>query len=203
MGTDTDLYSLVYFSRSTVEPGRVEEEIRSILDSARKQNSKRDVTGALLFSRGFFAQVLEGPLSSIQSTLEKIRTDTRHTDVSVLSCRPVARRNFASWSMAYAKADRSGGLSGGLKGFWRIHPVLIATTSAARSSASCRCCSREVRRSGERGERPSSDVSVSQVRTHRPGAPISSSGVFVSRIKNRDASTSLCGGRASCLLCQV
>ena len=108
MGTDTELYSLVYFSRSTVEPGRVEAEIRSILDSARKQNSKRDVTGALLFSRGYFAQVLEGPLSSIQSTLEKIRSDSRHTDVSVLSCRPLESRNFASWSMAYAKAAGGG-----------------------------------------------------------------------------------------------
>lgn len=111
MGTDTELYSLVYFSRSTVEPDRVEAEIRSILDSARKQNSKHDVTGALLFSRGFFAQVLEGPLSSIQSTLEKIRTDSRHTDVSVLSCSPVARRNFASWSMAYARAAGGSGQS--------------------------------------------------------------------------------------------
>lgn len=111
MGTDPELYSLVYFSRSTVEPDRVEAEIRSILDSARKQNSKRDVTGALLFSRGFFAQVLEGPLSSIQSTLEKIRTDSRHTDVSVLSCSPIARRNFASWSMAYARAAGSSGQS--------------------------------------------------------------------------------------------
>jgi len=116
MGTNTELYSLVYFSRSTVEPGRVEAEIRSILDSARRQNSKRDVTGALLFSRGFFAQVLEGPLSSIQSTLEKIRTDTRHTDVSVLNCRPVAKRSFASWSMAYAKAAEGSKSSKGIDG---------------------------------------------------------------------------------------
>lgn len=102
MGTESELVSLVYFSRSTVEPGKLDAEIRSILDSARRKNAKCDVTGALLFSNGFFAQVLEGPLHSVQSTLEKIRADVRHTEVSVLSCKPVEKRSFAAWSMAYA-----------------------------------------------------------------------------------------------------
>lgn len=97
-----ELHSLVYFSRSTIQPSRVDAEIRSILDIARKENPKCDVTGALLFSGGFFAQVLEGPLGAVQSTFERIRSDARHTEVSVLSCKPITRRSFADWSMAYA-----------------------------------------------------------------------------------------------------
>ncbi|WP_109487925.1 BLUF domain-containing protein [Occallatibacter savannae] len=116
MGTDSELFSLVYFSRSTVEPRKVDAEIRSILDSARKKNPEYEVTGALLFSRGFFAQVLEGSLTSVQSTLEKIRSDPRHTEISVLSCRPIAKRNFADWSMAYAEPDRDGTVSERING---------------------------------------------------------------------------------------
>jgi hypothetical protein len=99
---NSELFSLVYFSRSTIQPDGVEAEIRKILDIAREENPKRDVTGALLFSGGFFAQALEGPLSSVESTFERIRKDVRHTDVSVLSCKPITRRSFADWSMAYA-----------------------------------------------------------------------------------------------------
>jgi hypothetical protein len=99
---DTDLYSLVYFSRSTIQPDRVDAEVRSILDIARTKNPKCEVTGALLFSGGFFAQVLEGPLDAVQSTFERIRRDSRHIEVSVLSCKPITRRSFADWSMAYA-----------------------------------------------------------------------------------------------------
>lgn len=98
---NSELFSLVYFSRSTIQPSGVEAEIRKILDIARKENPKNDVTGALLFSGGCFAQVLEGPLSAVQSTLQRIRSDARHTEVSVLSCKPITSRSFADWSMAY------------------------------------------------------------------------------------------------------
>jgi hypothetical protein len=47
--------------------------------------------------------VLEGPLSAVQSTFERIKRDPRHVDVSVLSCKPIENRNFARWSMAYAE----------------------------------------------------------------------------------------------------
>lgn len=99
---NSELFSLVYFSRSTIHPGRVDTEIRSILDTARKENPRCDLTGALLFSGGFFAQVLEGPHDAVQSKFERIRSDGRHTEVSVLSCKPIASRSFADWSMAYA-----------------------------------------------------------------------------------------------------
>jgi len=99
---ESELFSLVYFSRSVIQPDRVDAEIRSILDAARKKNPTRGVTGALLFSGGFFAQVLEGPLDAVQSTFEHIKTDSRHAEVSMLSCKPITSRSFADWSMAYA-----------------------------------------------------------------------------------------------------
>lgn len=98
-----ELCSLVYFSRSTIPSDRVDEEIRSILDSARKNNANCDVTGALLYSGGYFAQVLEGPLHAVQSTYERIRSDPRHAEVSLLSSKPVTGRSFGEWSMAHAK----------------------------------------------------------------------------------------------------
>ncbi|MDE3200023.1 MAG: BLUF domain-containing protein [Acidobacteriota bacterium] len=99
---NSELCSLVYFSRSTIPADQADAEILKILESARKQNPKVDVTGALLYSGNYFAQVLEGPFDAVQSTFERIRMDARHAEVSVLSCKPIDSRNFAQWSMAYA-----------------------------------------------------------------------------------------------------
>jgi hypothetical protein len=60
------------------------------------------VTGALLYNRSCFAQVLEGPLHAIERTFERIQRDTRHTDVTVLDLAEITLREFPAWSMAFA-----------------------------------------------------------------------------------------------------
>jgi hypothetical protein len=101
---NTELYSLMYFSRSAMTDPDVDTtaEIGNILDAARINNSKLGITGALLMTSGCFAQVLEGPLDKVQLIFERIRTDPRHTEVTVLQCAPIARRSFSDWSMAFA-----------------------------------------------------------------------------------------------------
>ena len=98
------LYSIVYCSRNLItgEPAEVAKELQQILDAARRNNSKAGVTGALLYSAGSFAQVLEGPLAGIEPIFEKIQRDARHGEVTVIESGTVRQRQFPEWSMAFA-----------------------------------------------------------------------------------------------------
>ena len=98
------LFSLAYFSRNAIEgtPQQVNAHIEEILTSARRNNGKQGVTGALLFSDGCFAQVLEGALGDIEAIFETIQCDPRHKDVTIMHLHPIEQRGFGEWSMAFA-----------------------------------------------------------------------------------------------------
>ncbi len=100
-----DLWRLVYWSRnliaSDVAPSGGEDELGRILGAARRNNPFFGVTGALLFNRTAFAQVLEGPRDGIIEIFERIQCDLRHAEMVVVDYAPVARRLFGEWSMAF------------------------------------------------------------------------------------------------------
>jgi hypothetical protein len=98
------LFSLAYFSRNAIEgtPQQVHAHIEEILTSARRNNGKHGVTGALLFSDGCFAQVLEGARGDIEEIFETIQCDPRHKDVTIMHLHPIEQRGFGEWSMAFA-----------------------------------------------------------------------------------------------------
>ena len=101
------LYRLVYCSRNQIR-GTQEEiiaEIQSILAVSRQNNPPAGLTGALLFNEGLFAQVLEGPVESVDGTFERIQCDPRHSDVTVLQNGPADHRDFPSWSMAFTASS--------------------------------------------------------------------------------------------------
>jgi hypothetical protein len=104
---DDSSYRLIYISRNKIqgEAQQVHQEVAHILDVARQRNSEAGITGALMFNSGCFAQVLEGSLSAIEETFERIQCDSRHAEVVVLSFEPVDSRSFDSWSMAYVGAN--------------------------------------------------------------------------------------------------
>ena len=96
------LFRILYCSRNLVSEtgGQQLDAINHILQTARSNNSRKEVTGALLYSSGYFAQVLEGPKASIEQVFESIQRDQRHKDVTVLECSGIHLRDFAEWSMA-------------------------------------------------------------------------------------------------------
>ncbi|XYD06639.1 BLUF domain-containing protein [Methylobacterium sp. NMS12] len=106
----SDLYRLVYASKNLLQGPEPEAAaaVRQILDAPRRNNAALDVTGALMFNAGAFAQVLEGPRRGVEATFERIQRDLRHDDVTVLQCGPAESRGFANWSMAFVGASRSG-----------------------------------------------------------------------------------------------
>ncbi len=101
---NTDLYKLVYCSRNLIRGNHAEvaAELQNILASARRKNARAGVTGALLYNDGNFAQVLEGPLSSVEKIFEVIQCDARHSEVTVVYSGPSVKREFPDWSMAFS-----------------------------------------------------------------------------------------------------
>lgn len=99
-----DLYRLAYISRNTIDGGieEVRGQIRRILAAAHRKNPALGITGALLYSGGFFCQVIEGPQEAIEELFETIQMDGRHADVTVLQFEPVEERGFDDWAMAFA-----------------------------------------------------------------------------------------------------
>jgi hypothetical protein len=101
------LFSLAYFSRNSItgDAETLRCEIAAILASARRRNAACGVTGALLYSDGCFAQVLEGPQQAVEAIFETIQCDMRHHDVTILHVHTVQARSFGDWSMAFAGLD--------------------------------------------------------------------------------------------------
>ena len=110
----TPLHRVLYCSRNLIpgSPEAVAADVRSILAASRRNNARDGVTGALLFSQGCFAQVLEGPLDAVERAFERIQCDERHSDVTVLQSEPITARDFPDWSMAFTGPDAASPLAG-------------------------------------------------------------------------------------------
>ena len=106
----SDLYRLVYASKNLLQGSDAEiaKAVSQILIASQRNNATVDVTGALMFNAGAFAQVLEGPQQGVESTFERIQCDPRHGDVTVLQCGSVESRSFANWSMAFVGQSAPG-----------------------------------------------------------------------------------------------
>lgn len=107
---EADLYRLVYYSRNTVMG--LEEEVRATVDqilaTSQRNNAAAGVTGALMFTEGLFAQVLEGEQAAIETVFERIQLDDRHGEVRLLSFGPTDVRVFPTWAMAFVGREAVG-----------------------------------------------------------------------------------------------
>ena len=106
----SDLHRLVYTSRNHLVGDEAEMSIAvlEILRTSQRNNARVGITGALLFNKGAFAQVLEGPSRAVEDTFERIQRDERHGDVTVLQCGTTAERKFTNWSMAFVGCSSRG-----------------------------------------------------------------------------------------------
>jgi hypothetical protein len=102
-GRAVSIHRIVYVSRSRLTGSAADQErqTRRILASARTNNRRAHVTGALSFNEGFFAQALEGSIHDLSPIFERIRGDSRHSNLKLLEHVQVERRLFPTWSMAY------------------------------------------------------------------------------------------------------
>jgi hypothetical protein len=78
-------------------------EISRLLDLSRRNNEASGITGALLWSSGYFAQAIEGEAEPLAQVFERILRDQRHRNIDVLQFSTIEERAFADWSMAYVE----------------------------------------------------------------------------------------------------
>jgi len=93
------LVRLVY--TSTISENFHHNDITGILETAREQNKKNNVTGLLCFNRKLFLQCLEGSRTNVNQTYHRILNDPRHSDIIMLDYREISEREFDTWSMGY------------------------------------------------------------------------------------------------------
>nr|CRH05879.1 conserved protein of unknown function [Candidatus Magnetococcus massalia] len=94
---------LVYISRpSPLAPG----DLGNILAVSQRNNAKLEITGALMFNKDFFFQVLEGPLDAVNQLYAKIEKDPLHHDCFMILQELIAFRQFGDWSMAYIPEEK-------------------------------------------------------------------------------------------------
>ena len=97
------LYHLGYVSTET-DPF-TNTRLVELLETARRVNSERNVTGLLLYREGSFYQVLEGSETDVKRTFADIERDPRHEAVQILFDGATDVREFPDWQMGFMNLD--------------------------------------------------------------------------------------------------
>jgi len=97
---------MVKVYRSKARPGLVDADIQQILDTSRRNNAGTGLSGMLLYGRGRFIQLLEGPGPAVDRTYRRILSDPRHNDVVLIYDRSGEPRRFTDWVMGFAGIER-------------------------------------------------------------------------------------------------
>ncbi len=100
-----NLIHLIYISAAARLP--TEDELKALLEKARANNGKRDVTGMLLYHKATFIQVLEGEENTVRQLFDTIRQDSRHHAIVKLVDESITARDFPDWSMGFKKLKNS------------------------------------------------------------------------------------------------
>jgi Sensors of blue-light using FAD len=92
---------LIYGSRPF---GYDELVLVGILSTARRNNARDGITGALICREDLFLQLLEGPRDVVTSAFSRILRDDRHVEVVNLWSGDFETRLFPEWSMRHDPA---------------------------------------------------------------------------------------------------
>jgi len=114
---------LIYRSRPF---GYDDAMLAGILSSARRNNRRDDITGALICRHDMYLQLIEGPPALIDALYARIEADDRHDDVRLLLTDDVAERMFPAWAMLDDEAPSL---------FWSPEDVAAGALEAAGPAA--------------------------------------------------------------------
>jgi hypothetical protein len=100
--------------------------LAGILMGARRNNTRDDITGALIVRHDMYLQLIEGPVAAIDALYARILADDRHNDVRLLVSKDVTERMFPSWAMLDDEAPSL---------FWSPEEVTAGAVEAASPDA--------------------------------------------------------------------
>jgi hypothetical protein len=94
------LVRLIYASELVTPLAK--NSLQHILTTAERNNSSLGITGYLCMSPTYALQCLEGPREAINALYNKIASDPRHRNVTLLRYAEPWRRLFPAWHMGYS-----------------------------------------------------------------------------------------------------
>ncbi len=144
------MHRLSYHSQALVSDPAVFDELYA---QAARFNAQAEITGALLYMDGRWAQILEGDQTAITSLYGRIACDSRHERVTLDYVIETERRLFPDWSMGRITDDDKADIP-----LARIVTATVAADSDARI--------RQLRSLAQAARGPLSDLSVGSL----PGA---------------------------------
>lgn len=121
------MISLLYVSETLVEEHDVDKVMDDIQAVSIARNSQLDITGALIATSAYFAQILEGPDEDVDLVMASIVRDPRHHRVRVLKRCDIAVRRFPRWRLARFSGDNFGTLN--------VAPVIAAAHAGTHADA--------------------------------------------------------------------
>lgn len=90
----TELYRTVFISTTVGAVGQTTLSIAQILGAADRNNRRDHITGVMLFHGGRVLQAIEGQRSDLDRLFNRLREDSRHTDLTILATVPITERRF-------------------------------------------------------------------------------------------------------------
>ncbi|WP_193315071.1 BLUF domain-containing protein [Poseidonibacter ostreae] len=93
------MFRIMYMSTATrVIP---DSELEELLETSRKNNKEKNLTGLLIVKGRTFLQCLEGEKKDVEEVFNKILKDDRHTSIIDLIEEDISSRMFPTWDMGY------------------------------------------------------------------------------------------------------
>lgn len=93
------MYTIIY--RSKAAAGFGPKEINQMVETAKIHNVKNNITGCLLYHEGRFLQLIEGTEKDVKDLYERILSDSRHENITLLGDEKGFMRSFENWSIAF------------------------------------------------------------------------------------------------------
>ncbi|MGZ2256913.1 BLUF domain-containing protein [Roseobacter sp. A03A-229] len=98
------LHYVIYQSKAK---GPADPKVHNdILERSQVNNRAAELTGFLHREGDFFLQYIEGPKGALHETINRIRQDPRHSEMSILSEGKRDSRTLPDWQMGFVDQDQ-------------------------------------------------------------------------------------------------
>ena len=98
------LVELSYISKATHDMGL--SSLVHLFDVARRWNLDHELTGALFYENGHFAQILEGKRKDVLFIWGKIQQDYRHKILHRIELDEIDQSLFSNWALRFYGGDQ-------------------------------------------------------------------------------------------------
>ena len=95
-----------YVSRAS--KAMTQEALLALLQQCLANNEASGVTGMLLYGNDTFVQVIEGEEDVLNTVVDKIQKDPRHSEIHFLYRKPLEQRQYTDWSMGFKRVSTQG-----------------------------------------------------------------------------------------------